>query len=81
MLEHNLKPSGAEPAAPERAGAGRYGGWYRSEYPSGICRARGGELATLSGQPFVTAPNKFEALATCDALVHAHGALKGWRLR
>ena len=35
------------------------------------------ELATITGQPFVTAPNKFEALATCDALVHAHGALKG----
>lgn len=25
------------------------------------------ELASLSGQPFVTAPNKFEALATVDA--------------
>ena len=35
------------------------------------------ELASLSGLPFVTAPNKFEALATVDALVHAHGALKG----
>ncbi|NKI72857.1 class II fumarate hydratase [Dickeya sp. CFBP 2040] len=35
------------------------------------------ELTTLTGHPFVTAPNKFEALATCDALVHAHGALKG----
>src|SRR5699024_9358506 len=34
-------------------------------------------IAELSGQPFVTAPNKFEALATCDALVHSHGALKG----
>jgi len=34
-------------------------------------------LADLTQQPFVTAPNKFEALATCDALVHAHGALKG----
>ncbi|HXH03060.1 MAG TPA: class II fumarate hydratase [Candidatus Competibacteraceae bacterium] len=34
------------------------------------------ELARLTGLPFVTAPNKFEALATCDALVHAHGALK-----
>lgn len=34
-------------------------------------------LAELTGQPFVTAPNKFEALATCDALVHGHGALKG----
>ncbi|KPD02778.1 class II fumarate hydratase [Moellerella wisconsensis] len=35
------------------------------------------KIAELSGQPFVTSPNKFEALATCDALVHGHGALKG----
>jgi fumarate hydratase class II len=35
-----------------------------------------GELARLSGLPFVSAPNKFEALAAHDALVHAHGALK-----
>jgi fumarate hydratase class II len=34
------------------------------------------ELARLAKLPFVTAPNKFEALASCDALVHAHGALK-----
>ncbi len=34
------------------------------------------ELAKLTGLPFVTAPNKFEALAANDALVHAHGALK-----
>jgi fumarate hydratase class II len=34
------------------------------------------ELAQLTGQPFVTAPNKFEALAANDALVFAHGALK-----
>jgi fumarate hydratase class II len=34
------------------------------------------ELARLTGLPLVTAPNKFEALAACDALVHAHGALK-----
>ena len=33
-------------------------------------------LAKLSGHPFVTAPNKFEALAAHDALVHLHGALK-----
>lgn len=25
----------------------------------------------------MTSPNKFEALGTCDALVHGHGALKG----
>jgi fumarate hydratase class II len=34
------------------------------------------ELKRLTRLPFVTAPNKFEALATCDALVNAHGALK-----
>jgi fumarate hydratase class II len=34
------------------------------------------ELAQRKGLPFVTAPNKFEALASNDALVHGHGALK-----
>jgi fumarate hydratase class II len=34
------------------------------------------KLKELTGHPFVTAPNKFEALAANDALVHAHGALK-----
>ncbi|MDO8596432.1 MAG: class II fumarate hydratase, partial [Sulfuricaulis sp.] len=34
------------------------------------------ELAQFTGLPFVTAPNKFEALAACDGVVHAHGALK-----
>jgi fumarate hydratase class II len=33
-------------------------------------------LAELAGHPFVTAPNKFEALAAKDAVVFAHGALK-----
>ena len=34
------------------------------------------EIAKLSGLPFVTAQNKFEALAAHDAIVEAHGALK-----
>src|SRR3989441_9015373 len=34
------------------------------------------ELAKSTGLPFVTARNKFEALAANDALVHAHGPLK-----
>src|SRR5881398_1591213 len=34
------------------------------------------ELSRLTGHPFVSATNKFEALATHDALVFAHGALK-----
>ncbi|MBI3348049.1 MAG: class II fumarate hydratase [Burkholderiales bacterium] len=44
--------------------------------PKGYAEAVAAELARLTGQPFVTAPNKFEAMASCDALVHAHGALK-----
>ena len=34
------------------------------------------ELARLTGLPFVTAPNKFEALGSCDAVVFAHAANK-----
>jgi fumarate hydratase, class II len=33
-------------------------------------------IAELTGIPFVTAENKFEALAAHDAIVEAHGALK-----
>ena len=33
-------------------------------------------IAALTGLPFVTAQNKFEALAAHDAIVEAHGALK-----
>lgn len=41
-------------------------------YAEGVAR----ELAVITGLPFVTSPNKFEALASVDALVFAHGALK-----
>jgi len=34
------------------------------------------EISRLTGHPFTSAPNKFEALASHDALVFAHGALK-----
>jgi fumarate hydratase class II len=34
------------------------------------------EIATITGLPFVTAPNKFEALAAHDAMVMFSGALK-----
>jgi fumarate hydratase class II len=33
-------------------------------------------IANLTGLPFITAENKFEALAAHDAIVEAHGALK-----
>jgi fumarate hydratase, class II len=34
------------------------------------------KIAAITGLPFVTAENKFEALAAHDAIVEAHGALK-----
>jgi fumarate hydratase, class II len=34
------------------------------------------ELAAMTSRPFVSAPNKFQALASHDALVALHGALK-----
>jgi fumarate hydratase class II len=34
------------------------------------------EITRLTGHPFTSAPNKFEALASHDALVFSHGALK-----
>ena len=44
--------------------------------PKGYAEGVANELAQMTGYPFVTSPNKFESLASCDALVHAHGALK-----
>ena len=41
----------------------------------GFAEAFAEEVAALTKLPFVTAPNKFEALATKDGLVEAHGAL------
>jgi fumarate hydratase class II len=44
--------------------------------PTGFAEQTAAELAQLTGLPLTSAPNKFEALASCDALVHAHGSLK-----
>ncbi|HEY6814076.1 MAG TPA: class II fumarate hydratase [Croceibacterium sp.] len=43
--------------------------------PAGFAEAIAAEIAAATGLPFVTAPNKFEALAAQDALLFAHGAL------
>ena len=43
--------------------------------PKGFAAMVAQEIAEASGLPFVTAPNKFEALACNDALLFAHGAL------
>ncbi len=44
--------------------------------PKGYAADVAAELARLTGLPLVTAPNKFEAMAGADAIVHGHGALK-----
>ncbi|MFZ4633840.1 MAG: class II fumarate hydratase [Saprospiraceae bacterium] len=44
--------------------------------PPGYSETVAKHIAALTGLPFVTAPNKFEALAAHDAIVEAHGALK-----
>ncbi|EMH4160955.1 class II fumarate hydratase [Pluralibacter gergoviae] len=77
MLEHNLKHiEHALPHLSELALGGTAVGTGLNTHPEYAKRVAD-ELAAITRQPFVTAPNKFEALATCDALVHAHGALKG----
>jgi fumarate hydratase class II len=43
--------------------------------PRGFATGVAREIAQATGLPFVTAPNKFEALAAQDALLFAHGAL------
>jgi fumarate hydratase, class II len=77
MLEHNLKHiEHGLPHLAELALGGTAVGTGLNTHPEYAVRVAA-ELADIAGQPFVTAPNKFEALATCDALVHTHGALKG----
>jgi fumarate hydratase class II len=44
--------------------------------PKGYDAAVAAKIAALTSLPFITAPNKFEALASHDAIVEAHGALK-----
>ncbi|MBO3760696.1 class II fumarate hydratase [Ciceribacter sp. L1K22] len=43
--------------------------------PVGFAEKVAEEIARITGMPFVTAPNKFEALAAHDAMVFAHGAI------
>src|ERR1700761_5263964 len=44
--------------------------------PPGYAENVAKHIANLTGLPFITAANKFEALAAHDAIVEAHGALK-----
>jgi fumarate hydratase class II len=76
QLDHGLKHiETALPHLHELALGGTAVGTGLNAHPEFAIRVAA-ELARLTEQPFVTAPNKFEALASNDALVHAHGALK-----
>ena len=43
--------------------------------PKGFAEKVAERIAAITGLPFVTAPNKFEALAAHDAMVFSHGAI------
>ena len=76
QLDHGLKHvQAALPHVCELALGGTAVGTGLNAHPEFAARVAA-ELSRLTGLPFVTAPNKFEALASNDALVHAHGALK-----
>jgi fumarate hydratase, class II len=44
--------------------------------PPGFGEEIAARIAELTGEPFVTAPNKFAAQASLDAMVNAHGSLR-----
>ncbi len=45
--------------------------------PKGFSKDVAAQIAALTGKPFVTAPNKFTAQGSLDAMVRAHAALRG----
>ena len=76
QLDHGMRHIGAAlPHVCELASGGTAVGTGLNAHPQFGARVAA-ELARLTELPFVSAPNKFEALASHDALVHAHGALK-----
>ncbi len=76
QLDHGLKHiDDAQPHLCELALGGTAVGTGLNAHPQFAVQVAA-ELARFTKLPFVTAPNKFEALASCDGVVHAHGALK-----
>ena len=45
--------------------------------PPGFSAKVAAKIAELTGQPYITAPNKFAAQGSLDAMVRAHAALRG----
>jgi fumarate hydratase class II len=66
---------GALPAVHELALGGTAVGTGLNTHPEYATRVAQ-QLAMVTGRPFVTAPNKFQALASHDALLNLHGTLR-----
>jgi fumarate hydratase class II len=76
QLDHGLKHVQASlPHLCELALGGTAVGTGLNAHPK-FAKDVAAQLKKLTSMPFVTAPNKFEALGSCDGVVHAHGALK-----
>jgi len=76
QLDHGLAHiDGALPHLSELALGGTAVGTGLNAHPEFATKVAA-EISRQTQLPFVTAPNKFEALGSCDAVVHAHGALK-----
>jgi fumarate hydratase class II len=76
QLDHSLKHiEAALPHLNELALGGTAVGTGLNAHPK-FAKDVAGQLKRLTGLPFITAPNKFEALGSCDGVVAAHGALK-----
>jgi fumarate hydratase, class II len=76
QLDHGLAAiAAALPAVHQLALGGTAVGTGLNTHPAYAVRVAA-KLAALTGRPFVTAPNKFAALAGHDALVGLHGAIK-----
>jgi fumarate hydratase class II len=76
QLDHGLAAiRAALPPVHELALGGTAVGTGLNTHPEYAARVAA-KLAELTGRPFVTAPNKFAALASHDAVVGLHGAIK-----
>jgi fumarate hydratase, class II len=76
QLDHGLvRLDQSLPGLLELALGGTAVGTGLNAHPELAARATA-KLAAMTGVPFVSAPNRFEALASRDALVFAHGSLK-----
>src|SRR3989442_10361920 len=76
QLDHGLRHvESALPHLRELALGGTAVGTGLNAHPEFAARVAK-EISRLTGHPFTSASNKFEALASHDALVFAHGALK-----